>query len=104
MATSLGRMTLLELNIRVVVLRGHYYDGLQALAFVSAFVLASYAAYRYDRDLNTNYLSTYAAISVTALFHLGNIIGAERTARYYNYRQRSDFMRDIRRKALSIEG
>lgn len=78
----------------------HYYDGVQAFLFVGAFSFASYAAYRYDRDLNTNYLSTYAAISLTGIFHLANIIGANRTARFYNYRQKEKFLEQVREKVF----
>ena len=78
----------------------HYYDGVQAFLFVGAFSFASYAAYRYDHDLNTNYLSTYAAISLTGIFHLANIIGANRTARFYNYRQKEKFLEQVREKVF----
>lgn len=81
----------------------HYYDGIQAFLYVGAFALATHAAYRYDRDFNKNYISTYIAFSITSLFHIGNIIGAQRTASYYNLKQKQRFLDQIRKKAFSIE-
>lgn len=81
----------------------HYFDAIQAFLSVGAFAFASYAAYRYDKNFNNNYLNTYIAISITSLFHIGNIIGAQRTASYYNLKQRQRFLERIREKAFSIE-
>lgn len=81
----------------------HYYDGIQAFLFVGTFTFATFAAYRYDKNFNNNFLTTYAAVSITAIFHLANIIGAQRTAKYYNLRQKEKFLRQIREKAFSVE-
>jgi tetratricopeptide (TPR) repeat protein len=81
----------------------HQYDGLQAALYVGAFTFASYACYRYDNKFRNNYINTYLAISITGLFHLGNIIGARRTAQYFNQKQRQNFLNGIREKTFSIE-
>lgn len=81
----------------------HYYDGLQAFLFVSAFSFASYMAYRYDKNYNNNFITTYVSISITSIFHIANIIGAQRTASYYNLRHKDKFLSQIREKAFSIE-
>jgi len=81
----------------------HYYDGIQAFLYVSAFAFASYACYKYDNKFNNNYANTYIAISITSLFHIGNIIGAQRTASYYNLKHRQKFLNQIREKVFSID-
>jgi len=81
----------------------HYYDGIQAFLYVSAFAFASYACYKYDNKFNNNYTNTYVAISITSLFHIGNIIGAQRTASYYNLKHRQKFLNQIREKVFSID-
>jgi tetratricopeptide (TPR) repeat protein len=85
------------------VYTGHYIDALQAFAFVSAFSFASYIAYQHDKNNNSNYLLTGISISITGLFHFANIIGAERTASYYNQRQKDLFIQEIRQKSYSLE-
>ena len=81
----------------------HYYDGLQALSFVGAFAFSSYAIYRFNRSEKNSHLTTYFAISITGLFHLGNIYGAQRTAKYFNLRHRNRFLDTVRSKILRIE-
>ncbi len=81
----------------------HYYDGIQAFLYVSAFAFATYAAYKYDKNFKDNYLTTYVGICVTSLFHIGNIIGAQRTTSYYNLKQKQRFLGQMRKKAFSIE-
>lgn len=81
----------------------HYYDGIQAFLFVGAFSYATFAAYRYDKNFNNNFLTTYVALSITAIFHLANIIGANRTANYYNLQQKEKFMTQIREKVFIVE-
>jgi len=81
----------------------HHYDGIQAFLYVSAFAFATYASYRYDKKFSDNYANTIIAFSITSLFHIGNIIGAERTAKYYNLKQQQNFMNQIRKKVFSIE-
>ncbi len=81
----------------------HYYDGLQAFLFVGSFAFASFAAYRYDRDIGNNYVSTIVALSITGIFHLANIIGARRTTTYFNLRQKKMFMDRVREITFSID-
>jgi tetratricopeptide (TPR) repeat protein len=81
----------------------HYVDALQSFAFVSVFSFASCLAYQHDKVKNSTYLLTGISLSITALFHLANIIGAERTASYYNQRQRELFIQDIRDQSYNID-
>ena len=81
----------------------HYHDGLQALGFLGAFAFSSYAIYKFNRNEKNSHLTTYFAISITGLFHLGNIYGAKRTAQYFNLRQRNRFLDPVRSKILRIE-
>lgn len=81
----------------------HYYDGLQAFLYVSAFAFTTYASYKYDSKFNNNYVNTYIASSITSLFHIGNIIGAQRTASYYNLKNRQKFLNQIRKNTFSID-
>ncbi|GAB4168640.1 MAG: hypothetical protein Kow00108_01830 [Calditrichia bacterium] len=80
----------------------HYYDGLMAFIYVASFSYATYMAYHYDKDHQNNYANTIIGVSVTSLFHLGNIIGANRTAHYYNYRQKQMLLNEIRDLARQI--
>lgn len=80
----------------------HYYDGIQAFAYVGAFALASYAAYRYESKFNKNYIFTGLGVSVTAIFHLGNIIGAKKTAEYYNLRQKQIYVQPMKDQILKL--
>lgn len=81
----------------------HFFDAAQAFGFVASFSFVSYVAYQNDKKNNSNYLLTGIALSLTSLFHVANIIGAERTATYYNQRQKDLFLQDIRQKSLSID-
>lgn len=74
---------------------GHAYDALQAAGFVLGFSYASYLAYQYDHQVGHSYVNTGVAVSLTVLFHLGNIIGAYRTAQYANYKQRDTFLNQL---------
>jgi len=81
----------------------HAYDGLQSFLYVGAFAFATYAAYQYDRHCSDHYVHTAIAVSITGLFHIGNIIGAQRTARYYNLKQKENFLNRIRESVFSID-
>ena len=81
----------------------HYYDGLQALGFVTAFAFSSYAMYKFNRSEKNSHLTTYFAISIAGLFHLGNIYGAQRTAEYFNRREKNRFLDAVRSKILRIQ-
>jgi TM2 domain-containing membrane protein YozV len=82
---------------------GHYYDAIQAFAYVAAFAFTTYASYHYDEKFNSNYLNTYISVSLLALFHGGNIIGAYHTADYHNVKNHERFMNTIREKTFRIE-
>jgi TM2 domain-containing membrane protein YozV len=82
---------------------GHWFDAAQALGFVAAFGFVSYFAYRYDGARGGPYVFTAVSLSLTALLHLANILGAERTARYFNQHQRDLFVAPIRARALEAE-
>lgn len=82
---------------------GHYYDGLQALGFVGVFAFSSYAMYRFNQSERNSHLTTYLAISITGLFHLGNIYGAKRTAEYYNRRKKNRYLDAVRSEVLGLE-
>ncbi|MBN2105386.1 hypothetical protein JW835_15210 [bacterium] len=81
----------------------HYYDGIQAFMYVGAFAFASWISYKYDKKYNNHYLTTYASLSVTAIFHLGNIIGASKTASYYNLKQKEKYLDAVRKDVFSID-
>jgi tetratricopeptide (TPR) repeat protein len=82
---------------------GHWFDAAQALGFVAAFGFVSYFAYRYDDARGGPYVFTAVSLSLTGLLHLANILGAERTARYFNQHQRDLFVAPIRARALEAE-
>ena len=82
------------------VYSNHYYDALQAAGFVLGFAYASYLAYRYEKSEGGPYIRTGIGIGVTGIFHLGNILGAYRTAQYRNYRQRETFLRRLQNLIL----
>ena len=77
------------------VYTGHYVDALQAFAFIGAFAVSSYAAYRFDASEGHGYALTGAMLSITAIFHATNVVGAERTARYFNERARDGVLGPI---------
>ena len=82
---------------------GHWFDAMQALGFVAAFGFVSYVAYRYDDSRGGPYVLTAVSLSLTGLFHIANVIGAERTARYFDQHQRDLFVAPIRARALEAE-
>lgn len=82
---------------------GHDVDALQALAFVSAFAFTSYMAYRYDSKFTHDYVLTGISLSLTGIFHLANILGAERTAEYFNQRQKDLFIDNIRNRTMDLD-
>ena len=81
----------------------HYYDGIQSFLYVGVFAFATYAAYQYDKHCTGHYVHTAIAVSITGLFHIGNIIGAQRTASYYNLKQKENFLNHIRESVFSID-
>jgi hypothetical protein len=81
----------------------HYYDGLQAFLYCAVTSFAAYSAYRYDKNFNSNYITTYISIPVAAVFYLANILGANLTAKYYNDKQQQNYYDSFREIVLSIK-
>jgi hypothetical protein len=81
---------------------GHWVDAAQAFMLVSAFGFASLLAYKYEHDRDQPLLLTGVSLSITAIFHVSNILGAERTARFYNQRQRDLYVGAIRDRVLAL--
>jgi hypothetical protein len=79
---------------------GHWFDAAQALFFVGAFGVASYAAFRYEQSGDRPYVLTPLTLGVTGVFYLANILGAERTARFYNQRQKESLAGAVRETVL----
>ncbi|MFN6991868.1 MAG: tetratricopeptide repeat protein [Fervidobacterium sp.] len=78
----------------------HYVDALQAFTFVSSFAYMSYIAYKYDHIRDKGFYNFGISIFITSLFYIANLIGAERTASYYNLKQNQDFVRRINEKSF----
>ncbi|MCK4791040.1 MAG: membrane protein insertion efficiency factor YidD [Desulfobacteraceae bacterium] len=75
---------------------GHTYDGLQAFLLTTSFAIASYAMYKYENEPGRSLRMTYIGVGITGLFHAANMLGAYRTATYFNWRQRDNHLRKIR--------
>lgn len=82
---------------------GHYVDALQALGFVGLLGFTSLVAYRYEGSRDGGYPMTITAISLTGLFHVANIVGAVKTAEFYNRRQREIALDGVIPKALKLD-
>ncbi|UCG51695.1 MAG: hypothetical protein JSW58_16170 [Candidatus Latescibacterota bacterium] len=70
---------------------------------MAVFGFSTYLAYEHDRDEDNAYITTIFAGSITGLFHLGNILGAHRTVRYRNARDRNYFLKPVREAALDLD-
>ena len=81
---------------------GHYFDGMQAMAYVGVFSLATYSAYRYDRDINDSDAILLLSATITGIFYSANIMGAYKTARFRNMRIRQNFMNDVKNIVFEI--
>lgn len=69
----------------------HPVDGLQAFLMVGALATMSVIAYEYETDKYGNPGGLFAvSAGVTGLFHLANIVGADKTVQYRNMRLRHD--------------
>jgi hypothetical protein len=79
---------------------GHWFDAAQAFFFVGAFGVASYAAFRYEQSGDRPYILTPLTLAVTSVFYLANVLGAERTARFYNQRQKESVAGAVRESVL----
>lgn len=82
---------------------GHTYDGIQAFLYTASAAFASYAIYKYEKSFKGHLELTYISISVTAIFHAANILGAYQTANYYNLKQENDLIRNIRNTIIDNE-
>jgi len=80
----------------------HYIDALQVFAFVGAFAYMSSIAYKYDHSRSAGYYNFGISVSITSLFYLANLIGAERTATYYNLKQNQDLVRKLNEKSFLV--
>lgn len=74
---------------------GHYADGFQAITFVSTFAYMSYLANKYDVSHGRSRTNTYISLSLTSMFYIANLFGADRTADYYNQKQNVDMFEGI---------
>ncbi len=81
---------------------GHPVDAAQAFGFVGAFAFTSFLAYQYDRRREGPYVFTSISLSITALLHLANVLGAERTARYFNQHQNEIYLGPLRQRVLGL--
>lgn len=81
---------------------GHSMDALQSFVFVASFAYVSSLAHRYDKQHGGPYYNTGVSLSLTSLFYAANLIGAERTATYYNQRQRQDLVKRINEGSLDL--
>jgi len=81
---------------------GHYFDGIQALSYVGAFSLATYSAYRYDRDINDSDAILLLSATITSIFYSANILGAYQTAKFRNMRIRQNFMNEVKSIILEV--
>ena len=81
---------------------GHTYDGIQAFLYTASAAFATYAMYRYEHDVKDHLALTYVGLSITTMFHSANILGAHRTARYYNWKQEQDFSDSAQKEVYQL--
>ncbi len=81
---------------------GHYVDAIQALSLVGAFAFMTFVAYQHDHDHDGPYVLTGVSAGITTLFYITNIVGAVRTASYYNQRAQFDWMGTVKNNALNL--
>jgi hypothetical protein len=82
---------------------GHWVDAMQAFFFVGAFAVSSYASYRYEHEKQGPYVLTSISLALTSVFHIANIVGAERSARLFNQRVRETFVTEPKNRVLSLD-
>jgi hypothetical protein len=85
------------------VYTGHYIDGLQAFTFTGIFLYSAILARQYDRDIAKNSTRSTIMFSIAGIFHLANIMGAERTAEYFNKKQADDLFNRGLRKVQALD-
>lgn len=82
----------------------HFFDSFQAFAFVTAFAFGSYLAFQHEKGKsNSSYILTGLSISLTSLFHIANIVGANKTAIYRNNRTKEIFLQKFTVNVLNDE-
>jgi len=80
---------------------GHWFDALNAFSMVGLFGFATFLAYSYEAQQNNGrYVYTAVGVSITAVFHIANILGAVKTADYYTVKKRQNFMEGIRTRVF----
>ena len=81
---------------------GHFFDGVQAFTYIGAFSLATYSAYRYDRDVKDSDGFLLLSAVITGIFYLSNVFGAHQTAKFRNVRIRQDFMAEAQKAVFEV--
>ena len=80
---------------------GHWFDAFSAFTTVGLFGFATFLAYSYEAQQNSGrYVYTAIGGSITAAFHIANVLGAVKTAGYYTAKKRQDFMQEIRTRVF----
>ena len=81
----------------------HYFDGIQAMGFVTALGYATYASYKYAQNTNGSHLGTVIIGVVAGMFHVSNIVGAVKTAEFRNNRITDEYLNAMRNTYLSLD-
>ncbi len=81
----------------------HYYDAVQAFLYTAAASAGTYAMYRYEHSDDRRPLWTYVGLGLTATFYVSNVVGANQTAQYYNWKIHSDVSQRLRQRVMTLE-
>lgn len=81
----------------------HYFDGAQAMGFVSILGYATYATYQYNHLTHRSHLSTAIIGLIAGMFHVSNILGAVKTAEFRNSRINDEYLNEVRSTYLSLD-
>jgi hypothetical protein len=81
----------------------HYYDAVQAFLYTAAAAVGTYALYTYEHSHEGRVVWTYIGLAFTATFHVSNILGANRTAQYYNWKLHENVAQRIRDRVAIFE-
>jgi hypothetical protein len=82
---------------------GHWVDAAQAFAFVGAFGFMTFVAYRYEHEREGPYVLTSISGVITGIFHVANVVGAARSAEYYNLRHKQALVEEVRERVLGFD-
>ncbi len=85
------------------VYSNHYYDAVQAFLYTAAAAVSTYAMYNYEHSHEGKLVWTYVGLAFTTTFHISNIIGANRTAQYYNWKLHENVAQRIRDRITLFE-